>query len=72
MKPKIENIQTLIDTKFQGNQSKFAKAIGVDRTQVCMLLNHKKYAGAKFYGGLLAFCEKEDLNYKDYIILPKV
>ena len=71
MKPNISNIQKLINEKFNGNKSYFAKTIGVDRTQISMLLNHGDGVGSKFYGGLLALCEQEGLNYKEYIVLPK-
>lgn len=71
MKPNINNIRKLINEKFNGNQSDFARTIGVDRTQICMLLNHGDRVGAKFYGGLLALCEQEGLDYKKYIILPQ-
>ena len=71
MKPNVNNIRELINEKFGGNQSSFARTIGVDRTQVSMLLNHGDKVGAKFYGGLLALCEQEGLNYKNYIILPQ-
>jgi len=71
VKPNINNIQKLIDEKFNGNQLGFARTIGVDRTQVSMLLNHGDRVGAKFYGGLIALCEQEGLNYRNYINLLK-
>lgn len=71
MKPNIEKLNELVNEKFDGNKSLFAKVLGVERSQVSMLLNHGNSVGAKFYGALLAYCEKEGLNFRDYIFLPE-
>lgn len=70
MVPNIESINQLINNRFGGNKAAFAKAIGVTRPQVSMILNGGKGAGAAFFGGLIAYCEKEGLDFKDYIFLP--
>lgn len=69
-KPNVEKIKELIDKKFNGNQSKFAQAIGVERSQVSRILKNGKGAGAMFFGGLMKYCEQEGLQFKDYIFLP--
>jgi hypothetical protein len=71
MKPNIEAIQNLINNNFGGNRSKFAKAIGVDRTQVSIVLNTGAGAGALFIGGLLAYCKKNNLEFEDYFFYPE-
>jgi hypothetical protein len=71
MKPNIKKIQGIVDKKFNGNKSAFAAAIGVDRAQVSKLLKDGSGAGAQFFGGLMVFCEKENLKFADYIFLPK-
>jgi uncharacterized protein with von Willebrand factor type A (vWA) domain len=71
VKPNLKKIKGLVDKKFSGNKSAFASAIGVDRAQVSKLLKDGSGAGAQFFGGLMAYCEKEDLKFADYIFLPK-
>lgn len=71
MKPNIEAIESLVNSKFNGNKAAFAKAIGVKRSQISLLLNHGDSVGAKFYGGLIVYCDCEGLNFRDYIVLPK-
>lgn len=71
MRPNIKRIQGLVDKKFNGNKSAFASAIGVDRAQVSKLLKDGSGAGAQFFGGLMAYCQKENLKFADYIFLPK-
>jgi hypothetical protein len=70
MEANKNKIQDLINEKFNGNKSAFAKAIGVERSQISALINHGKCVGAKFYGGLIAYCEQNKLDFRDYIFLP--
>lgn len=62
-------VDKLIKERFGNNKAEFARAIGVERSQVSQIVNTGKGAGAKFYGGLMAYCEREGLDYKDYIII---
>lgn len=71
MKLNIEAIRVLINENFSGNRSAFAKAIGVDRTQVSLLLNKGTGAGALFIGGLIAYCKNNGLDFEKYIFLPE-
>jgi hypothetical protein len=70
MKPNIDAIQNLVNNKFEGNKTAFGAAIGVDRAQISKLLKDGTGAGALFFGCLMAYCEREGLNFKDYIFLP--
>ena len=70
MRANVSNIKKLIDEKFSGNNALFAKTIGVERSQVSTLLNHGGSVGAKFFGGLIAYCDLNKLNFREYIFLP--
>lgn len=70
MKPNLNTIKKLVEEKFSGNKSLFSKAIGVERSHISHILSSGNGAGAQFFGGLLEFCEKENLNFKEYIFLP--
>ena len=71
IRPNLPELKRLVADRFYGNKSAFAKALGVDRGQVSKILNDDGGSGALFFGGLLAFCERERLHFKDYIIMPK-
>lgn len=70
MTPNIEKIQRLVNEKFDGNKSAFAKTIGIERSQVSRILKDGTGAGAMFFGALMQYCERENLRFKDYIFLP--
>lgn len=72
MKPNIAEIQKLVNERFCGNKAAFSNVIGVDRAQVSKILKSGTGAGARFFGGLLAYCEKEKLNFKSFIFLPQI
>lgn len=72
MRPNISAIQELICKKFNGNKAEFARIIGVERSQISKIVNHGSGGGALFFGGLILYCEKEGLDFKDYILLKVV
>lgn len=56
--------------KFNGNYTKCAKAINVKPQQLHRFLNQdNSEAGANLLGGFLAYCEKEGVNFREYIFL---
>jgi len=67
MKPNISELQKLVDDKFGGNKSYFANAIGVNRGQVSKVLKDGTCAGSLFFGGLIVYCERENLDFKRFI-----
>lgn len=71
LKPNVPELQRLVDDKFNGNKSEFASAIGVDRGQVSKVLKDGTCAGSLFFGGLMSFCDKENLDFKRFIIFPQ-
>lgn len=70
MKPNISAIQSLINNRFSRNQSAFARELGVDRTQISRILKEGKGAGAGFYGKLMCYCKRTNLDFEDFIFLP--
>ncbi|MBM7868865.1 hypothetical protein JOC70_000334 [Clostridium pascui] len=70
MKPNVIKIEELLEKHFNGNKAAFAKAIGVERSQVSALINHGDRVGAKFYGGLIVYCDTHGLDFRNYIFLP--
>lgn len=70
MKVNIENLQKLIEEKFDNNKTKFAETIGISREYISKVVNEKENNdSAKLCNAIILFCESNDLNYKDYIFL---
>lgn len=61
----------IFQERFNGNYSKCAQYMNVEPQQMHRFMNNENSeAGAKLLGGFFAYCEKEGLNFKDYIFLP--
>lgn len=70
MKLNVEKVNELIKRKFNNNQTLFAKEISADRTHLNRVLrSNGNGAGAVICGGIIRYCEENNLNYKDYIFL---
>lgn len=70
MEVNIEALEKLLDNKFNGNQTAFAEATGLERTHVNKVFKNKgKGAGALFCGAIIKYCEKNNLDYREYIFL---
>ncbi|NSW92862.1 MAG: XRE family transcriptional regulator [Firmicutes bacterium] len=55
-----------------GNYNAFARELNLNVAHVHRTLTKENSkAGAKFLGALMVFCEKNNLNYKDYIFFPE-
>lgn len=70
MRVNIEALEKLLKEKFNGNQTAFAEAMGIERTHVNKVFkNRGKGAGAMFCGAIIKFCEINNLDYNEYIFL---
>lgn len=47
----------------------FARKLGLDYSYVYRVMRGDRGVGKKFLTGLMKLCEKEGLNFRDYIIL---
>ncbi|WP_301178927.1 helix-turn-helix domain-containing protein [Orenia metallireducens] len=54
--------------KFKNNKAELARELGVSRTTVSKAISRGK-AGSKFFGGLMEYCEANNLNFRDYVLL---
>ena len=70
MEVNIEALEKLMIERFQGNQTAFAEATGLERTHVNKVFKNKgKGAGAMFCGAIIKFCNDNNLDYQKYIFL---
>ena len=59
MEVNIVALEELLKEKFNGNQTLFAEATGIERTHVNKVFKNKgKGAGAIFCGAIIKYCNK--------------
>lgn len=65
-------VNDLIEEKYRGNKTWFAEELDVDRSYLSMILNGKKKKkdSKKIIDHLIIYCQKNHLDYKNYIFLP--
>lgn len=62
-------IQLLID-RFENNQAKMARVLGISRYQLNTVLNSNgKCAGKKVIGSIIKYCDTNELDFRRYIFL---
>lgn len=71
MIPNVSELNKLVENRFAGNKSAFARAINMERSHVSHILKDGTGAGAMFFGALMKYCEEENLEFKDYIFFTK-
>ncbi len=70
MEVNIIKTRELIKTNFRGNLSFFAETIGIDKSYLYQIFNSKRNKKSpKVCNAIIRYCEKNNLNYKDYIFL---
>lgn len=70
MKVNIANLNKLIEEKYRGNKTFFAEIAEIDRSYLNQMLNNKVSNNSpKICNAIIRYCEKNNLNYKDYIFL---
>ncbi|MGE5631591.1 MAG: hypothetical protein ACM3TR_10915 [Caulobacteraceae bacterium] len=67
-----EKVIELMERYCEGNYNAFARELGLNVAHLYRTLNNpNSKAGAKFLGSLIDFCERKELDYKEYIFLNK-
>lgn len=63
-----KKIQYLMNKYCNGNYNEFARQLNLNVAHVHRTLNNpRSKAGPKFLGAIIKFCEKNNLDYKEYI-----
>lgn len=64
-------LYTLLMERFNNNQAEMAKALGINRHQLNMIIKRNgKNAGKKVMGAIIKFCDDNKYNFRNYIFLP--
>lgn len=70
MRVNIVNLNKLIKERFRGNKTFFAEILEIDRCYLNQILNGKiNNNSSKVCNAIIKFCERNNLDYKDYIFL---
>lgn len=64
-------LRGLMNERFNSSYTKLSKAIGVDVAHVYRVLVKNNTPGIKFFNGLMKWCTDNQLDYREYIFLPK-
>lgn len=70
MKINIEALMRLLKDRFEGNQAKMARVLGISRYQLNIIFNNNgKCAGKKIIGSIIKYCDTNELDFHEYIFL---
>ncbi|MCB2357320.1 hypothetical protein [Clostridium estertheticum] len=64
-------LKNLMDERFNSSYTKLSRAIGVDVAHVYRVLAKDNTPGIKFFNGIIKWCTDNQLDYREYIFLPK-
>ena len=69
MKINIEALTRLLNDRFEGNQAKMARVLGISRHQLNEVFKSGKCAGKKIIGSVIKYCDVNELDFHEYIFL---
>lgn len=69
MQINIEALERLLRNRFEGNQAKMARVLGISRYQLNAVFKSGKCAGKKIIGSIIKYCDINELNFHEYIFL---
>ncbi len=70
MEINVEELLQLLKIRFEGNQARMARVLGISRYQLNTVLNNNgKCAGKKIIGSILKYCDTNELDFHRYIFL---
>lgn len=70
MEINMEAFMELLEDRFDNNQSKMARILGISRHQLSVIIKNKgKGAGKKVIGALIKYCDINEYDFRKYIFL---
>lgn len=70
MEINLDAFKQLLEERFDGNQAKMSRVLGVSRYQLNTVLNNNgKCAGKKVFSSIIKYCETNELDFHKYIFL---
>lgn len=70
MEINMETLIELLKDRFEDNQAKMARVLGISRYQLnAIFKNNGKCAGKKIIGSIIKYCDTNELDFRKYIFL---
>lgn len=70
MEINIEKFIKLLEDRFENNQAKMARVLGISRYQLNTIIkSNGKCAGKKIIGAIIKYCDINELDFHNYIFL---
>ncbi len=70
MEINMDALIMLLKDRFENNQAKMARVLGISRYQLNTILkNNGKCAGKKIIGSIIKYCDTNELDFHKYIFL---
>lgn len=68
----MEELIKLLKERFEDNQAKMARVLGISRYQLNTIFNKNgKCAGKKIIGAIIRYCDTNELDFHNYIFLQQ-
>jgi hypothetical protein len=67
LKVSRKKLEYLMHVYAKGNYNRFARELEIDPSQLHRFMNSGVGAGKKFIGGLIRFCERNNISFNEYI-----
>lgn len=70
MELNIKTFTELLENRFDNNQAKMARILGVSKYQLnAVIKNNGKGAGKKILGAIIKYCDTNECDFRKYIFL---
>lgn len=70
MEVNIDALKQLLNERFDNNQAKMARILGISKYQLNIVLkNNGAHAGKKFIGAIIKYCIVNECDFRKYIFL---
>ena len=70
MEINVVELISLLEERFENNQAKMARILGISRYQLnAVLKNNGRCAGKKVIGSIIKYCDTNELDFHKYIFL---
>ena len=70
MELNMEAFMKLLEERFNNNQARMARILGISKYQLNMIIKNKgKGAGKKIIGSIIKYCDTNEIDFHEYIFL---
>ncbi len=70
MELNIEAFKALLFQRFENNQAKMARVLGISKYQINTIIkNNGKCAGKKVIGAIIKYCDTNELDFRQFFLI---